>query len=340
MPDPRFFSAAGPFTLEMLAKISGAEIGEGNDPGRTFSDVASLDEAGREQVSFLDNRKYVECFKTSKAGACLAHPDFADKAPPGMALLLTPEPYRAYADVAEAFYPVDKTVPAIAPTAFVDGTARLGEGCSVGPGAVIGKGAELGRRCVVGPNAVIGPGVVLGDGCSIGPGATLACCILGARVIVHAGVRIGQDGFGFALGPQGHRKVPQLGRVVIEDDVEIGANTTIDRGAVPDTVIGAGTKIDNLVQIGHNVRLGRGCIVVSQVGISGSTTIGDFVMIGGQTGLAGHLNIGDGVQIAAKSGVMRDIPPGLKVGGAPALPVREWLRGIAVLEKMGKKKNG
>lgn len=340
MPDPRFFSAAGPFTLEMLAKISGAEIGEGTDPARTFRDVASLDEAGREQVSFLDNRKYVESFKKSKAGACLAHPDFADKAPPGMALLLTPEPYRAYGEVAEAFYPVHKPVSAIAPTAFVDETALLGEGCSVGPGAVVGKGAELGRRCLIGPNAVIGPGVVLGDDCAIGPGATLAFCILGDKVIVHTGVRIGQDGFGFALGPQGHRKVPQLGRVLIGDDVEIGANTTIDRGAVPDTVIGDGTKIDNLVQIGHNVRLGRGCIVVSQVGISGSTTIGDFVMIGGQTGFAGHLNIGDGVQIAAQSGVMRDIPPGLKVGGAPALPVREWLRGIAVLEKMGKKKNG
>ncbi len=338
MPDPRFFSAAGPFTLEKLAKISGAEIGAGADPGRIFADVASLDAAGREQVSFLDNKKYVERFKTSDAGACLLHPDFAEMAPPGMALLLTPEPYRAYGDVAEAFYPLPSPVSAIAPTAVVHGTARLGEGCSVGPGAVIGKEAELGRRCVVGPNTVIGSGVVLGDDCSIGPGATLVCCILGAKVIVHCGVRIGQDGFGFALGPQGHRKVPQLGRGVIGNDVEIGANTTIDRGAVPDTVIGDGTKIDNLVQIGHNVRLGRGCIVVSQVGISGSTTIGDFVMIGGQAGLTGHLSIGDGAQIAAQSGVMRDISPGIKVGGAPALPVRDWLRGVAALERMGKKK--
>ncbi len=338
MPDPRFFSAAGPFTLKKLAEIAGAEIGGGADPGLTFSDVASLDAAGREQVSFLDNRKYVESFKTSEAGACLAHPDFAALAPPGMALLLTPDPYRAYADVAEAFYPVPVPVAAIAPGAVIHPSALLGEGCSIGPGAVIEQGAQLGRRCVIGPNTVIGPGVVLGEDCSIGPGTTLVCCILGAKVIVHTGVRIGQDGFGFALGPQGHRKVPQLGRVVIGDDVEIGANTTIDRGAVPDTVIGDGTKIDNLVQIGHNVRLGRGCIVVSQVGISGSTTIGDFVMIGGQAGLTGHLNIGDGAQIAAQSGVMRDIPPAGRVGGAPALPVRDWLRGIAILEKMGKKK--
>lgn len=188
-------------------------------------------------------------------------------------------------------------------------------------------------------------GVAVGPSCRIGAGAVLQNCLVGARVIIHPGVRVGQDGFGFAPGPGGHLKVPQLGRVLIEDDVEIGANTTIDRGTGPDTVIGAGTKIDNLVQIAHNVRLGRGCIVVSQVGISGSTEIGDFVMIGGQAGLTGHLHVGAGARIAAQSGVMRDIEPGTEVGGSPAKPVKAWLKEVATLERLTKagksdKRNG
>jgi UDP-3-O-[3-hydroxymyristoyl] glucosamine N-acyltransferase len=174
----------------------------------------------------------------------------------------------------------------------------------------------------------------------IGAGATVCNALLGDRVIIHSGARIGQDGFGFAMGPRGHLKVPQIGRVVIQDDVEIGANSTIDRGANRDTVIGEGTKIDNLVQIGHNVVIGRHCVIVSQVGISGSTELGDFVSCGGQAGLTGHLRIGMGAQIAAQSGVMNDIAPGAKMGGSPARPSRDWLRSVSALDKLAKSRGG
>lgn len=338
MADPRFYTAAGPFSLKDLAEVSEARIGEGADPSVKFVDVRPLSDAGVDHVSFLDNKRYVESFTKSRAGACLVHPELAGKAPRKMALLLTEEPYRAFARVAWRFYPEAPVKKAVAKAAAVDDTAKLGKGCRIEPGAVIEARAEIGAKTHIGANAVIGRGVVVGEGCIIGPCASLAYCIIGDRVIVHAGVRIGQDGFGFAPGPKGHLKVPQLGRVIVEDDVEIGANATIDRGSGPDTVIGAGTKIDNLVQIAHNVKIGKNCIIVSQVGISGSTEIGDFVMMGGQAGLTGHLQIGNGARIAAQSGVMRDIEPGAEVGGSPARPMREWLREQAMLQRMTRKK--
>lgn len=340
MADPRFFAAAGPFSLKQLVEISGAAAPPEADSGRHFSDVAPLATAEPDQVSFLDNKQYVEAFAASRAGACFVHPRFAARAPESMIVLTTTDPYRAYARVAQAFYPVPPTSGDVAPSAAVDSSARIGDGCEIEAGAVIGPGAEIGRGCRIGPNAVIGTGVVLGDDCMVGPCASLTYCLVGSRVIVHAGVRVGQDGFGFALGADGHEKVPQLGRVIIEDDVEIGANTTIDRGAGPDTVIGAGTKIDNLVQIAHNVRLGRGCIVVSQVGISGSTRVGNLVMIGGQAGFTGHLSIGDGARIAAQSGVMRDVEAGAIMAGSPALPAREFWREVATLAELTKKGRG
>ncbi|MEW5726381.1 MAG: UDP-3-O-(3-hydroxymyristoyl)glucosamine N-acyltransferase [Pseudomonadota bacterium] len=339
MADPRFFTVAGPFSLARLAEIASAEIAPGADPTTEFSDVAPLEVAGPGMVSFLDNRKYAAQFADSKAGACVVHPDMADKAPAGMALLLSADPYRAYARIAQAFYPARPPEAWVAPTAWVDPAAKVGEGCRIEPGACIGAGAEIGQRCRIGANAVIGDGVVIGDDCIIGSNATVQFAMIGNRVNIYPGARIGQDGFGFAMGPQGHLKVPQLGRVVIGDDVEVGANTTIDRGAGPDTVIGAGSMIDNLVQIGHNVQLGRGCVIVAQVGISGSTRLGDFVAAGGQAGITGHLKIGPGARIAAQSGVMRDIGPGETVGGAPAVPMTEWLRQCAALGKLARKKS-
>ncbi len=338
MADQRFFAKAGPFTLAELALRCGAELAAGVDAETCVVDVAALDAAGPEHISFLDNKKYVETFSRSRAGACLVHPDMAKLAPTGMALLLCADAYRSYAKVATAFYPPPPVVPGIATQAVVDPAAVIDASARVEPGAVIASGAEVGARSVIGPNAVVGRGVVIGEDCVIGANSSLSHCILGNRVAIYPGARIGQDGFGFAMGPSGHLKVPQLGRVVIHDDVEIGANTTIDRGAGPDTIIGAGCKIDNLVQIGHNVQLGRGCVIVAQVGISGSTRLDDFVAAGGQAGITGHLRIGAGARIAAQSGVMRDIEAGGTVGGSPAVPMSEWLRQAAALGKMARKK--
>jgi UDP-3-O-[3-hydroxymyristoyl] glucosamine N-acyltransferase len=205
-------------------------------------------------------------------------------------------------------------------------------------GAVIGERAELGAGCHVGPNAVIGEAVVIGPNCRIGAGATLSHCLLGARVVIYPGARIGQAGFGFALGTEGMTKVPQLGRVIIEDDVEIGANSTIDRGSGPDTVIGAGTMIDNLVQIGHNVRLGKGCVIIAQAGVAGSTRIGDHAILAAQAGLIGHLTIGHAARIGAQAGVMRDVPDGESVIGSPAVPVRQFFREVATVQRLAKEK--
>jgi len=337
MADPRFFARQGPFSTGELARLAGAEIAPGGDPGRMIADVAPLDAAGPDDISFLDNPRYAACFAASGAGACIVHPRFAPRAPAGMTLLTTPAPYMAYAKVSRAYYPPPRPTPTVAAAAIVDPSATVGEGCRIDAGAVIGARAEIGAGTWIAANAVIGEGVVIGRDCSVGACASVTHAVVGDRVMIYAGARVGQDGFGFASDRTGHLRVPQLGRVMIGDDVEVGANTTIDRGAGPDTVIGAGCMIDNLVQIGHNVQMGRGCVIVSQVGISGSTRLGDFVIIGGQAGLAGHLSIGSGVRIAAKSGLNGDVPPGTDVGGAPAVPVREWRRQIAAVKRLGRR---
>lgn len=338
MADPRFFTVSGPFTLAQLAKIAGAEIAPGADPSAAFNDIAPLAAAGPRDVSFLDNRRYVEQFEASKAGACIVDPALAGRAPSGMALLLTKRPYRGYALVAQAFYPNPAFTPGVHETAVVDPAARLGPGCRLEAGAVVGPRAEIGARCLIGANTVIGPGVVLGDNSRVGPCASLHYCRVGARALIHSGVRIGERGFGFAMEAGGLIEVPQVGRVLVGDDVEIGANSTVDRGTGSDTVIGDGTRIDNLVQIGHNVQLGRGCVVVAQAGIAGSTKVGDGVVIAAQAGLVGHLSIGKGARVAAQAGVMRDVPDGGTVGGSPAQPMPVYLRGAAFLARLSKRR--
>jgi UDP-3-O-[3-hydroxymyristoyl] glucosamine N-acyltransferase len=338
MADPRFFALAPPMTVATLAERTGARIGGAGKTDLLLRDVAPLDTALSDHLTFLDNRKYLGDFRRTRAGAAFVQEALAKEAPAGLTLLITEQPYRAYAIAAQAFYPEPPPVPGIAASAVVDQSARLGEGIAVEANAVIGAGVEIGPRSLIGANSVIGAGCVLGADVRIGANVSVSHAIVGARVRLYPGARIGQDGFGFALDPERFIKVPQLGRVIIEDDVEIGANTTIDRGATRDTVIGAGTMIDNLVQIGHNVQIGRGCVLVSQVGISGSTRLGDHVMIGGQGGLIGHLTIGSGARIGAQAGVMRDVAAGETVLGAPALPMREFFRQVSALQRLAKKK--
>jgi UDP-3-O-[3-hydroxymyristoyl] glucosamine N-acyltransferase len=339
MADPRFFTPIGSLTLGALSERTGAEIARGN-PDLRLEDVAPLESAGPAHVSFLDNRKYIDAFAQSRAGAAFVHPDVADRAPAGMALLLSRQPYKAYALAAQAFHPPAPLRPGIAPSAVIDPSARLGEGCEIAANVVIGAEASIDRGSRIEANSVVGERVVIGEAARIGVNVSLSHCVIGKRVRILPGARIGQEGFGFAHDPAGAVRVPQLGRVVIGDDVEIGANTTIDRGAGPDTVVGDGTMIDNLVQIGHNVVIGRCCVIVAQVGISGSTKLDDFVMVGGQGGLAGHLTLGKAARVAAQSGVFRDVAPGETVFGYPAMPVKEFWRCVAVLQRLARKKGG
>jgi UDP-3-O-[3-hydroxymyristoyl] glucosamine N-acyltransferase len=339
MADPRFFDRAGPFTLAELARLTATRLLPETAGQRVVRDVAPLETAGPDDLAFFDNRKYLAAFEACRAaGICIDGKD-AGKAPPGAALLVGPQPYRAFALAAQAFYPVAPVAAARAASALIDAGAIVPPDCEIAANVVIERGVRLGRRCRIGANTVIGAGVEIGDDCRIAANVTLSHCLIGARTVLHPGVRIGQDGFGFAPDRAGPVKVPQLGRVVIGEDVEIGANTTIDRGAGPDTIIGAGSMIDNLVQIGHNVVLGRCCILAALVGISGSTRLGDFVMVGGQAGFAGHLRIGNGARIAAQSGVMRDVAEGETVAGVPAMPITEFFRQTAVLRRLANKKS-
>jgi UDP-3-O-[3-hydroxymyristoyl] glucosamine N-acyltransferase len=335
----QFFKRPQGLTAQEIAALTGA-VARGDVGERRISGVAPLDRAGPGDLAFMQNQKYSAAFAATHAGLCLTTEKFAGSAPRGVGVLVTPAPYRAFVTVAQKLYP-GAMRPAslfeasgVAAGALVHPTARLESGIVIDPAAVVGPRAEIGAGTIIGPTAVIGPDVRVGRDCVIGAGSTTVHALIGDRVIIHAGTRIGQDGFGYVPGAGGHGKVPQVGRVIIMDGVEIGANTTIDRGAIRDTVIGEGTKIDNLVQIAHNVVIGRHCVLAAHTGISGSCTIGDYVMMGGRVGLSDNVSIGDGVMLAAGSGVMSNIPPGEKWGGSPAQPAREWLKANAALRRL------
>ena len=331
--DPRFFQRAGPHRLTEIAEAAGAVV---PSEELLLTGVAPLQAAGPSEVSFLDNRKYASALENTRAGAVIVRRELAARVPTGTVPLVVAEPYAVWARIAALFHPLPPLAPGVHASAVVNIDARIDPSAEIGPLVVVAAGAEIGPRCRIGPLAIIGPGVVMGSDCRVGPHASLTYALIGSRVYVYPGARIGQEGFGFASTQEGFRSVPQLGRVILEDDVEVGANTTIDRGSLHDTVIGAGTRLDNLVQIGHNVRLGRGCVIVAQAGISGSTILGDHVMLGGQAGLTGHLRIGNKARIGAQAGVMADVPAEADVVGSPAQPVRAFFREVAAVRRLAR----
>lgn len=340
MSDPIFFRPALRPTLADVVAWTGASAPPGARLDMQVENLAPLDEAGAASLTFFDHPRDLDALRTTAALASLLAPRFAAYLPKTTLALVTDCPYRGFALVLARLYPEALRVGTlfgsngISPGASVHPEARLEPEVIVDPGAIIGPKAEIGSGSIVGANVVIGPGVKIGRGASIGPGARIANALIGNRVVIHAGVAIGQDGFGFVVGSASHTKVPQIGRVIIQDEVEIGANSAIDRGAMRDTVIGEGSKIDNLVHIAPDVRIGRHCLVAAQAGISGSTELGDFVGVGGQAGLVGHLQIGVGAQIAAQAGVTRDAPENARLAGTPSRSSRTWLRGQAALDKL------
>jgi UDP-3-O-[3-hydroxymyristoyl] glucosamine N-acyltransferase len=337
--DPRFFENLGPFTLTQICKQAGIAVPAGADSAREFHDLADLSESDRGQLTFFSgNLTLRDAFATSRAGACLVgekgrRPD----APEAMIVLQTQSVSHAFAAVAAMFYPEHSQplwpqgVPAISPLALIGGNV------TVAPGAAVGAGAEIGAGTRIGPGTAIGPGVTIGNNCEIGANVSISHSHIGNRVIILPGAQLGQPGFGFASSQSGHVKIPQLGRVIIQDDVEIGSCTTIDRGALRDTVIGEGTKLDNLIMIGHNCQIGKHCVIAGQVGIAGSCVIGDFVVMGGKVGLGDHSQIGSHTRLAALSATASSavLKGGIDYGGVPAKPVREWARELHAVARLG-----
>ncbi|MBB1247610.1 UDP-3-O-(3-hydroxymyristoyl)glucosamine N-acyltransferase [Rhizobium sp. G21] len=346
MTHSEFFPPHGGVRLDDLAAALNLRLADSESGALTVTGVAPVHRARQGDICYILSRKNKAELETCQATAIICDEALASIIPAHIAVLTTAHAQTAFAKAGNLLHPAaSRPLPTTAgegvhPASFVDPTAVLEDGVTVEPMAVVGAGAHIGSGTRIGAGAVVGPEVKIGRDCTIASGATVLCAYLGNRVIIHNGARIGQDGFGYAPGPAGMIKIAQIGRVIIQDDVEIGANTCIDRGAMDDTVIGEGSKIDNLVMIGHNVRIGRHVAIVSQVGIAGSARIGDGVQIGGQTGVNGHIEIGAGAKIAAMSGVAADVPPGQIYGGVPARPYKDFMRDmgeILLRSRSGKK---
>lgn len=325
------------FTLsELAARVGGEVVGDGSV---RIQRVAPLEEAGPGDISFFSNRKYRAAFQASRAGAVIVEPGDAAA---GRNLLVARNAYLAFARVSTLFHPPRAPIPDVAPEAFVHPGARVAPSAEIMPFASVGAGAEVGARTILFPGVHLGEGARVGEDCILYPNAVVReRCILGNRVILQPGCVVGSDGFGFALDMAGeagagpsHFKVPQVGVAVIEDDVELGANTCVDRGTLGATVVRRGAKVDNLVQIAHNVEVGPLSLLAAQVGIAGSTRLGMGVALGGQVGVVGHLAIGDGARLAARSAVMNDVEPGAVVSGSPGRPHTEWLRIEAAMNRL------
>jgi UDP-3-O-[3-hydroxymyristoyl] glucosamine N-acyltransferase len=322
-----------PLTAESVSRLVAGDLR--GDGAVLISGVAPLARAGERDLSLLASPRFLSQFTQTRAAAVLVAPELADSAGPVACRIVVDRPYDAMTRVLPALYPPPPPPGGIHASAVVHPDAVLSDDVTIGPFCVIGAGARLGPRAWLGAHCVIGDGVEVGEDCRLHDSVTLQSGTrLGRRVQLHAGVRVGGDGFGYVFGPDGHRKVPHVGRCIIEDDVEIGANSTVDRGSIDDTVIGAGSKLDNLVHVAHNVRIGRLCVLMAQVGIAGSTTIEDGCVLAGQAGIGGHVTIGAGARIGGQAGVFGDVPAGQSWSGYPARPHRESLRAHAALHRL------
>lgn len=337
MPDPRFFQDLGPVSLAELAQLTGARLASEAHGPVQVSRVAVLAKAGRDSVTFVTDKRYMVDLAQADAAACFVSEALATGVPAGCAALVTRHPQAAYAVAANRLHRprIHVGEAGLSPDAVLEADVVLG------PGAVVGQGAHVGRGTVIGANAVIGPGVAIGRDCVIGPNATIGFALIGDRVHILANATVGEQGFGAAAGPTGIVDIPQLGRAILQDGVTIGAHSAVDRGAYEDTIVGENTKIDNMVHIAHNCRVGRNCVMAAYTGISGSVTIGDGARFGGRAGVADHLTIGDGAQVGAAAGVLRNVPAGETWSGFPAQPVRQWLREVAWISKSAaRRRNG
>ena len=332
MPDPRFFETLAPISLGDLAGLTGATL-DGPDQARLVRSVAILSSARADSVTYFADARYAGALASSRAGSCFMAAKHAERAPAGCVALITDMPQAAYVAAANRLHR-PRLHPPGSPAVHPD--ADLEEGVILAPGAAVGPGAAIGRGTYVSAGAVIGPGVAIGRDGYVGPGAVVGHALVGDGVRIYAGAVIGEAGFGATAGPRGVLDVPQLGRVIIQDAVTIGANSCVDRGAYHDTVIGENTKIDNLVQIAHNVVIGRNCILAAHTGISGSVVIGDGCIFGGRAGVVDHVTIGAGARIAAAAAVMKDVPAGESWGGSPSRPVKLWLREAALIASMAR----
>lgn len=337
MADMVFYRHSKAKTIKEIAEITKAEIFTKERETEQIENVCSIASAGENDICFFYDKKNKQMAEKIKAKACITTQELMHLVPEKVIVLIVENPKKAFIDLLTAFYQEYRPNAKIEKDAFIAQTAKIGNNCYIGHGVVIEDDVVIGDNCIIEANAVIAHGCKIGNNCRIGNNASIAYCLMGNDCYIYTGARIGQDGFGFSVIDGQHKRIPQIGRVIIGDDVEVGANTCIDRGALDDTIIGRGTRVDNLVQIAHNDKIGNCCILVSQTGIAGSCTLGDYVVCGGQVGLADHVNIGTGVQIGAQSGVMRDIEPGAIMMGTPTVPLKDFMRQVAFLQKNSKK---